>query len=404
MEVSRIFLLLLLAGCAEKASKVSAKNLELSRLPIASYSLPALDQDVVLTQAPLPMPCGGDQESVSFCTAPEALKMARSRYLRLRADWGERRSPPARLRKLIQNNADQWTLSLHSDQERPLVWVDPNHPRSLVLWPVEASISQTQATYSVEAPRMLPQGNKTLRIEFSEKDFSALRKIQLTWLHDDSLRIQFRRPKFPFRVQIDPGHGGVDPGAILGSHRESDLNLKASFLLAAELKKIGIESTLLREVDQSLSIARRFVAAQNDDFDLFLSIHHDVTPLTDYEDRPTCHYGRQDLFSLARALCEAVTETGRELRRPRKARQIATAGHDASAAEFLISKPVAAPTRRYLMVTQAVSTPALLLEVLNLQEPLIHETAEYQKYLNDWSRKSAAIIMRHLREAEKKAP
>lgn len=55
--------------------------------------------------------------------------------------------------------------------------------------------------------------------------------------------------KRDFLVVIDPGHGGMDGGAvgILSHAKESDLNLAVSVLLVEELRQMGIRSVLTRK-------------------------------------------------------------------------------------------------------------------------------------------------------------
>ena len=59
--------------------------------------------------------------------------------------------------------------------------------------------------------------------------------------------------RVPKKVVIDPGHGGKDPGAIVGELRESDLNLQISFKLQELLEKEGAVVYLTRYDDYDLS-------------------------------------------------------------------------------------------------------------------------------------------------------
>lgn len=77
------------------------------------------------------------------------------------------------------------------------------------------------------------------------------------------------------RVALDPGHGGVDPGAIgvLGA-REKDVALdiahRAAPLLAREL---GIHTLLTRDTDVRVPLEERVARANAFRADLFISIH-----------------------------------------------------------------------------------------------------------------------------------
>ncbi|MCD7737447.1 MAG: N-acetylmuramoyl-L-alanine amidase [Lachnospiraceae bacterium] len=74
-------------------------------------------------------------------------------------------------------------------------------------------------------------------------------------------------------IVIDPGHGGDDPGCIVGSVQECDINLSVG-LKAAELLEIsGAKVILTRTTDEYLSLEERAAAANNADADYFISLH-----------------------------------------------------------------------------------------------------------------------------------
>jgi N-acetylmuramoyl-L-alanine amidase len=76
------------------------------------------------------------------------------------------------------------------------------------------------------------------------------------------------------RIVIDAGHGGHDPGAILGTTTESaivlDIALRLERLLA---KEPGIDVVLTRREDVYVSLQERTAIANREDADLFVSIH-----------------------------------------------------------------------------------------------------------------------------------
>jgi N-acetylmuramoyl-L-alanine amidase len=77
------------------------------------------------------------------------------------------------------------------------------------------------------------------------------------------------------RVALDPGHGGVDPGAIgVTGAREKDVVLdiahRAAPLLAREL---GISTLLTRDTDVRVPLEERVARANAFQADLFVSIH-----------------------------------------------------------------------------------------------------------------------------------
>ena len=86
------------------------------------------------------------------------------------------------------------------------------------------------------------------------------------------------RREGPLRVTLDPGHGGIDPGARAGGTSEAPLMLIMAEAIAAELRGRGIEVTLTREEDRFLPLERRMTAARAAGADLMISLHADALP------------------------------------------------------------------------------------------------------------------------------
>ncbi|NKB29678.1 MAG: AMIN domain-containing protein [Rhodobacteraceae bacterium] len=80
----------------------------------------------------------------------------------------------------------------------------------------------------------------------------------------------------PFRVVIDPGHGGVDPGAEAGGVNEADLMLTFAQELGAVLSDAGIEAILTRQSDTFVSLEARVRIARRAGAGLFISLHADA--------------------------------------------------------------------------------------------------------------------------------
>lgn len=80
----------------------------------------------------------------------------------------------------------------------------------------------------------------------------------------------------PLRVTIDPGHGGIDPGAQAGRVREAAVVLTFAMDLAERLKRAGMEVELTRRTDQFVPLETRISVARASGADLFLSIHADA--------------------------------------------------------------------------------------------------------------------------------
>ncbi len=85
-------------------------------------------------------------------------------------------------------------------------------------------------------------------------------------------------------IYLDPGHGGLDPGAMYKDVKEKDINLEISKRLEEKLTQLGAIVYLTRYGDYDLSVnntinrkrsdlSRRSNIINNSKCDLFLSIH-----------------------------------------------------------------------------------------------------------------------------------
>ena len=83
---------------------------------------------------------------------------------------------------------------------------------------------------------------------------------------------------------IDAGHGGVDPGTVVGSIYEKDINLKISLALREEITRLGGTVLMTREGDYDLGTPKATYRKKSDfdhriafinrsQADLYLSIH-----------------------------------------------------------------------------------------------------------------------------------
>lgn len=80
-----------------------------------------------------------------------------------------------------------------------------------------------------------------------------------------------------FTVVIDPGHGGIDPGAEKDGLNEKSLMLTfARELKDVLLRQADVEVVLTRDDDSFVSLERRVAIAHQVGADLFLSLHADA--------------------------------------------------------------------------------------------------------------------------------
>lgn len=90
----------------------------------------------------------------------------------------------------------------------------------------------------------------------------------------------FANDQKPFVLMIDPGHGGIDAGAVRGIFKESDITLKVARKIQNLIQDDiltnpaqNIKVILTRETNKSLSLENRVKAAESHKADLFISLH-----------------------------------------------------------------------------------------------------------------------------------
>lgn len=81
----------------------------------------------------------------------------------------------------------------------------------------------------------------------------------------------------PLVIVIDPGHGGIDPGADVADVHEADVMLALALELAAALGRIeGVQPAVTRADDTFVPLQERLTLARGARADLFISLHADA--------------------------------------------------------------------------------------------------------------------------------
>jgi N-acetylmuramoyl-L-alanine amidase len=84
----------------------------------------------------------------------------------------------------------------------------------------------------------------------------------------------FPRHSGKWRILVDPGHGGNDPGASRKGIQEKDIVLDIARRAAGMLNGTeAFEARLSRDSDRLVPLRKRFAAAEDFDADAFVSIH-----------------------------------------------------------------------------------------------------------------------------------
>lgn len=111
-------------------------------------------------------------------------------------------------------------------------------------------------------------------------------------------------------IELDPGHGGRQSGAVNESHNvlEKDINLKIARYLKEELETYEhVTVYLTREDDTEVELEDRIVKAIEDNASIIISLHNNaVGPMADYDHGST-------VLTPRGAYRKKVSETGQEI-------------------------------------------------------------------------------------------
>ncbi|SOB98354.1 N-acetylmuramoyl-L-alanine amidase [Rhodobacter sp. JA431] len=80
----------------------------------------------------------------------------------------------------------------------------------------------------------------------------------------------------PLRVMLDPGHGGIDPGAEVEGYSEAVLVLTFARMLKEAMTRAGMEVAMTRKEDIFVPLEERITAAHAFGADLMISLHADA--------------------------------------------------------------------------------------------------------------------------------
>lgn len=79
-----------------------------------------------------------------------------------------------------------------------------------------------------------------------------------------------------FTVMLDPGHGGIDPGAERDGATEKEMMLSFARTLAETLRREGVTALLTRDEDVFVALETRVALAHQAGADVFISLHADA--------------------------------------------------------------------------------------------------------------------------------
>jgi len=118
-------------------------------------------------------------------------------------------------------------------------------------------------------------------------------------------------PRGRFRVVLDPGHGGPDPGAIgIRGLRETDVVLDVSLQLARLLEARGVVVEMTRTSDIDVDLPPRVAQANQSGADAFISIHANALSMArpDVNGIESFYFAGGPQAGLSRRLADAVQQ------------------------------------------------------------------------------------------------
>ena len=187
--------------------------------------------------------------------------------------------------------------------------------------------------------------------------------LTLTFNYKPALSANSAQPFKNVRILLDPGHGGTDPGALgvagLYGPTEREVNMAHAYAIRDKLVALGATVKIAHKNDRYFSLDERYIAIEEWDADIFLSIHHnsvgenaDANKISGMEMYYHTVYSKKLADSMMKGLAGTLG---------RKERAVA---------------------RSYYRVTLMPYAPAILMELGFMSNPLEYEKAANQNQIN----------------------
>ncbi len=113
-------------------------------------------------------------------------------------------------------------------------------------------------------------------VDFAERSGAPNDPEWAFLMADSTQSAPAKDPNGPLVVVIDPGHGGIDPGAQRAGINEADVMLQLAFELAEAVARAGMIPVLTRNDDSFVSLEERMTLARAAGADVLLSLHADA--------------------------------------------------------------------------------------------------------------------------------
>lgn len=119
------------------------------------------------------------------------------------------------------------------------------------------------------------------------------------------------------KVVIDAGHGGTDPGAVAGDVNEKDLNLMIAQYMLERFLEAGIDATLIRNNDETISPTervRRILAAYGDNPNVVVISNHNNSSSNTSAEGTEVIYALRNTNELSKNILDELEKAGLPIR------------------------------------------------------------------------------------------
>lgn len=171
----------------------------------------------------------------------------------------------------------------------------------------------------------------------------------------------------PYKIMLDAGHGGNDPGAVYGGRQEKDDNLRLAMAVGNILSQNGIDVVYTRTDDVYQSPIEKARLANASGADYFISFHRNSSP------EPNRYSGVETLV---------YNQSGRKLTMAQNINR---------ALENIGFKNLGVKSRPGLVVLRRTRMPALLIETGFINTP--EDNERFDENFNEIARAIADAIL-----------
>ena len=115
-----------------------------------------------------------------------------------------------------------------------------------------------------------------------------------------------------YKIMLDTGHGGEDPGAVSGGRQEKDDTLRLTLAVGDLLKNRGVDVEYTRTTDVYQTPFQKATIANQSGADYFISFHRNSSPTPNqYTGVETLIYNKSGIkYDMAKNIVGALGEVG----------------------------------------------------------------------------------------------